>query len=58
LVRNFVTQTIDNVPFDLKHLRCIVYNTSRPHWAEELQLALTNTILTERDREEDHNVFK
>lgn len=39
-----VTQTIDDVPFDLKHLRHILYNTIDPDWATKLQEDLTRAI--------------
>lgn len=38
-----LTQTMDDVPFDLRRLRCIVYENSLKG-AEELRLALTNAV--------------
>lgn len=43
-----ITQTMDDVPFDLKHLRCIIYNNSpRGMKTFEDQLELTVRSITE-----------
>ena len=33
----FITGNIDDVPFDLRHLRVIVYNIREPDWANKLR---------------------
>ena len=51
-----ITQKLDDVPFDYRHLRCIVYDTKRVNWQEKLRAALTGTlkaVLTGRDVYED-----
>ncbi len=40
-----VTQSMDDVPFDLKHLRCIVYEY-RPRAIERFQDTLARTLTT------------
>jgi hypothetical protein len=40
-----ITQTLDDVPFDLKHLRHILYTTVDPDWAAKLQEDLTRAIV-------------
>lgn len=44
-----ITQTIDDVPFDLRHLRCIVYNYT-PRGIRSLEEDLKNTIENIRKR--------
>lgn len=44
-----ITQTIDDVPFDLRHLRCIVYEYT-PRGIQLLESNLTNTINNIRTR--------
>jgi hypothetical protein len=39
-----VTNTMDDVPFDLKDVRCIVYETHHPRWGENLRTMITETI--------------
>jgi hypothetical protein len=39
-----VTNTIDDVPFDLKDVRCIVYETYNPRWGDNLRTRITETI--------------
>jgi hypothetical protein len=39
-----ITQSIEDVPFDLKHRRCIVYDTKDPEWASELKESVAKTI--------------
>jgi chaperonin GroEL len=51
-----ITQDIDDVPFDYRHRRCIVYDTRRVDWQEKLAVAITRTLkalLTGLDRYED-----
>lgn len=40
-----VTQSITDVPFDYRHLRVITYDQKKVHWADELQAAISKTIL-------------
>lgn len=40
-----ITQDLDDVPFDLKHLRHILYTTVEPDWAARLQQDLTRAIV-------------
>jgi hypothetical protein len=40
-----ITQSMDYVPFDLRHLRCIVYNF-KPGFIERFQESLEKTIMT------------
>ncbi|MCY4115492.1 MAG: hypothetical protein OXF55_01220 [Caldilineaceae bacterium] len=44
-----ITQSIDDVPFDLRHIRCIIYAYTPPGIIE-LQTKLTNTITSILDR--------
>jgi len=39
-----ITQTLADVPFDYRHIRCIVYDTKRVNWEEKLRLAITGTL--------------
>lgn len=39
-----LTQDINDVPFDLRSLRCIVYNTKEPEWANKLREEITKYI--------------
>ena len=39
-----ITQTIDDVPFDLRGLRCITYDTTQPDWADALKKQITEFI--------------
>jgi hypothetical protein len=40
-----ITQRIDDVPFDFRHIRCIVYETDKTRWERRLQDALRNTLV-------------
>lgn len=40
-----LAQTVEDIPFDLKHIRTILYDTTQPDWAERLRAGLTNTLL-------------
>ena len=47
-----ITASIDDIPFDLRAIRCIVYQTHGPNWSSNLKQAITATInstLTSRD---------
>jgi len=39
-----ITQDLDDVPFDYRHIRCIVYDTKRVNWEEKLRVAITKTL--------------
>ena len=39
-----VTETMQDVPFDLKALRVLVYNKEKPDWGSELSKAITTSI--------------
>lgn len=39
-----ITQKIDDVPFDYRHLRCIVYDTARVNWEQKLRESITGTL--------------
>ena len=37
----FISGNLDDVPFDLRHLRVIIYDIRDPHWGEKLRKAIT-----------------
>jgi len=37
-------RNIDDVPFDLRHLRVIVYDVNEPHWSDKLGKAVTDYL--------------
>lgn len=39
-----ITQNLADVPFDYRHIRCIVYDTKRVNWEEKLKVAITKTL--------------
>ena len=39
-----ITQSLTDVPFDYRHIRCIVYDTKRVNWEEKLRVAITGTL--------------
>lgn len=41
-----ISQSLDDVPFDYKHRRVIIYNTDSAGWQKKLHNDLANTILT------------
>ncbi len=51
-----ITQDLKDVPFDYRHLRCIVYDRRRVKWQEKLRSAIVLTIkavLSDEDRVDD-----
>jgi hypothetical protein len=40
-----IAESVDDVPFDLRALRILEYNKSRPRWGEELAEKITRSIL-------------
>ena len=51
-----VTQNIDSVPSDLRHINCIVYDTAQPNWADQLRNEIQRMLLFDR-RSTDHSVL-
>jgi chaperonin GroEL len=39
-----ITQRLTDVPFDYRHIRCIVYDTRRVNWEDKLRLGITETL--------------
>ncbi len=39
-----ITSSVDDVPFDLKGIRCIVYEKDNPRWGESLQRGIVETL--------------
>lgn len=39
-----ITQSLDDIPFDYKHLRVIKYDLTKVDWASELKNNITNTL--------------
>lgn len=39
-----ISQTVDDIPFDYRHIRAIIYKTQKVDWSELLQLELIKTI--------------
>jgi chaperonin GroEL len=39
-----ITQNRGDVPFDYRHIRCILYDTKRVNWEDKLRLAITATL--------------
>ena len=37
----FTSANLDDVPFDLRHLRVIIYDVNDPHWGDKLKTNLT-----------------
>jgi len=44
----FVTASIDDVPFDLRHLRGITYDVREPEWSDKLRKSLTTYLKNTR----------
>ncbi len=39
-----ISQSTEDIPFDLKHMRCILYDTTEPDWASKLRSGITKGI--------------
>ena len=39
-----ISQSINDVPFDYRHIRCIIYDTKRVDWQDKLRHAITATL--------------
>lgn len=53
-----ITQHLDDIPFDYKHLRSIIYDTKKHNWAQILQDSITNSIKSIRKNPNSGIVFK
>ena len=42
-----LTQSMDDVPFDYRHRRCIVYRTQQARWEEQLSKSITTALSTQ-----------
>ena len=42
----FISANIDDVPFDLRHIRFIIYDTNDPFWGDKLKVNLTAYLKT------------
>lgn len=40
-----ITQSVDDVPFDYRHLRVITYDRTKVDWAKQLEISIHKTIL-------------
>ena len=40
-----ISQSMENIPADLRHINCITYNTSRANWAVELAANIQKMVL-------------
>jgi hypothetical protein len=40
----FISNNIEDVPFDLRHLRVIIYDVREPNWGEELKKNITSFL--------------
>lgn len=48
----FTSGNLEDVPFDLRHLRVIIYDVREPKWADELQKSITEYLKNARDEPE------
>lgn len=48
----FVSGSIDDVPFDLRHLRVVLYNVHEPGWSEKLKKEITAHLKGTREEPE------
>lgn len=39
-----ISQSIDDIPFDYRHLRAIIYDTKKVNWVSDLTTKITNTL--------------
>lgn len=40
----FISANVDDVPFDLRHLRVIIYDVREPNWADDLKNKITDYL--------------
>jgi hypothetical protein len=40
-----ISQSVDDIPFDYRHFRAIIYDTKKVNWASDLMSKITNTLL-------------
>lgn len=48
----FVAATIDDVPFDLRHLRIVLYDVRSPNWAAQVRTQITTYLKNTRSEPE------
>jgi len=48
----FTSAQVDDVPFDLRHLRVIIYEIREPRWADKLQSDITEYLKNTREEPE------
>lgn len=53
-----LTQTMEDVPFDYRHRRCILYQTVKATWAEDLRDRLIKTVRAVLVQERDEGELK
>jgi hypothetical protein len=53
-----ITQSLDDIPFDFKHLRAIGYDPRKMGWEKEFSQTLTRTLAEVRKRPDDHLALK
>lgn len=53
-----ITQNIDFIPSDLRHINCVVYNTTEVNWVEKLRNAIQRMILFRSSGGNDHIVLR
>ncbi|WP_339880643.1 hypothetical protein [uncultured Algoriphagus sp.] len=39
-----ISDSIENVPFDLRYLRILIYDSKKPNWAKDLKAKIKNSI--------------
>jgi hypothetical protein len=39
-----ISDSIENIPFDLRYLRILIYDSKKPNWADELKTKIKNSI--------------
>jgi nucleoside 2-deoxyribosyltransferase len=45
-----ISQSVDDIPFDYKHVRAIIYDTNRSTWAKQLKKDLSATLRSVLDK--------
>jgi len=52
-----VTSSMDDVPFDLKDLRCIVYEKDHPRWGDALRKNIAESLRAALSDQQKHTLF-
>ena len=52
-----ITQSMDDIPFDLRAIRCLVYSTGKPKWDQALATQLAMTIKAVEDERDPQPVL-